>query len=563
MKSYIKKVPCCILLLLLLAPVVCLTQGIEIQSGGSIVNTGATTIEIVNGGFINNGTYTKGAETITMSGTAASEISGSQISDFNNLVITNMGGVSIVHDAKVTVSNSLYIGSGANLTILGNAMGTGSLIINGTLSNSGTIISERYMPGIAEAWHMLSSPMNGMAISTSDFEPGTEDDFYAWNEPSPGTWVNYKNNTTSPTFTEINGGDNFAAGKGYLVAYNEINPEKTFSGTLNYGSVNFTLKNTGVLRDWIYVSGWNLIGNPYSSAIDWNLVNRTQFLDEFAYIYDPNKAGGEGYVPIDGSSANANIAANQGFFVIADLAAHNQIFTFTNTVQTHNGDSYLKSESTDEQITLRLSSASYFDEAIIRIRNGSSFYRDREDALKIYSFNIEIPQLFSQSLDDVRLSVNSLPSVNAETNIALGMLIPSTSSYYLSIESVSEYLANNSVLLEDKLLGSWHKLTESSYEFNAETGEIADRFVLHFGVVGIDESTSIVTEEPKVWQNAGQLFIQSKNDIQKLEIFDLQGRKLVSREIEGNNASIPLNLPTGIFLVRVQNSTTKIVISSY
>ena len=225
--------------------------------------------------------------------------------------------------------------------------------------------------------------------------------------------------------------------------------------------------------------------------------------------------------------------------------------------------SYLKSESTDEQITLRLSSESYFDEAIIRIRNGSSFYRDREDALKIYSFNIEIPQLFSQSIDDARLSVNSLPSVNAETNIALGMLIPTTGSYYLSIESVSEYLANNSVLLEDKLLGTWHKLTESSYEFNAETDEIADRFVLHFGVVGIDELTTIVTQEPNVWQNAGQLFIQSKNDIQKLEIFDLQGRKVVSREIEGNNASIPLNLPTGIFLVRVQNSTTKIIISSY
>jgi len=51
-----------------LFPYLSFGQGIEIQTGASITNTGAATIEINNGGFINNGTYTKGGETVTFSG---------------------------------------------------------------------------------------------------------------------------------------------------------------------------------------------------------------------------------------------------------------------------------------------------------------------------------------------------------------------------------------------------------------------------------------------------------------------------------------------------------------
>lgn len=562
MKNYIKKAPCYVLLHMLLAPAIVLAQGIEITSGGSIVSTGVTTIEINNGGFINNGTYTKGGETFTMSGTASAAISGTAVSDFNNLAITNTGGVSIVNDAKVTTSTNLTIESGASLTLLSIAASTGSLIINGTLSNSGAIHSQRYLPGNAQSWRMISAPVSGMAISGSDFAPGAEDDFYAWNEPSPGTWVNYKNISESPTFGEVNGGDNFVSGKGYLVAYNAINPTKTFTGNPTYGAVNFNLKNSES-KSWAYYSGWNLIGNPYSSSIDWNLVDRTKFQDNFAYIYNPNKLGGEGYISVDGSSAYAYIGANQGFFVVAKLTANNQNFTFTNAIQTHGGGNYLKSENTNKELVLRLSSELYYDETQIRIKEQSDYSRDREDALKMYGFNNAIPQLYSQSSDGVSLSINSLPSINAETGINLGVLIPVNGTYILSMESVSEYLSSDNIYLEDKLMENWHQLTESSYEFSAEAGEINGRFVLHFGVVGIDESTTDVGGNTHVWQNAGQLYVQSKNDIHLLEIFDLQGRKLMSKNIEGNYATFPLNFPTGMFLVRVQNSTTKIIVSSY
>ena len=145
---------------------------------------------------------------------------------------------------------NLTVDNNGNLTIQSTSAGTGSLIINGTLSNSGTITSQSYLPGSAQAWHMFSSPAV-CDISDNGWNPGANDDFFAWLETSPGTWINYKNITTSPTFDEVNGNDNFVAGKGYLTAWNSENPTKYISGTLNTGNINFPLAYTSA-KSWSY-----------------------------------------------------------------------------------------------------------------------------------------------------------------------------------------------------------------------------------------------------------------------------------------------------------------------
>jgi len=257
--------------------------------------------------------------------------------------ITIAQEVRIEPTTKITIEpgTTMDITTG-NLVLESDATGDVSLIVLGAveINNSGKTNAERYLPGSVQAWHILGAPVGGMAINGSGFDPGNDDDFYAWDEPSPGIWVNYKNTTVSPTFSTVNNGDNFLPGKGYMIAYNSANPIKTFGGDLNAGDVTFNLKNSGS-KSWTYNSGWNLIGNPYSSAIDWNTATRTQFQDDYAYVYDPNKNGGEGYVFVNGGAADAFIGPNQGFFVLATVAANNQDFVFTNAIQTHGGDNYL------------------------------------------------------------------------------------------------------------------------------------------------------------------------------------------------------------------------------
>ncbi|MEI7503845.1 MAG: hypothetical protein WCJ61_11230, partial [Paludibacter sp.] len=70
---------------LLLFPILVLAQGINIGSSASISIIGAPTIKIIDGNFVNNGTFNKGAETVIMSGTTAATMTGSGTTTMYNL----------------------------------------------------------------------------------------------------------------------------------------------------------------------------------------------------------------------------------------------------------------------------------------------------------------------------------------------------------------------------------------------------------------------------------------------------------------------------------------------
>jgi len=467
--------------------------------------------------------------------------------------------VRIEPNTKITIESgtTMDITTG-NLVLESDVNGDVSLIVLGAveINSSGKTNAERYLLGLAQAWHMLGAPVSGMAISGSVFAPGDNDDFYAWYEPSPGTWINYKIDDPPQSIlfasTEVNNGDNLLAGKGYLIAYNSENPTKTFSGDLNTGNVTFNLKNSGS-KSWTYNSGWNLISNPYSSPIDWNTATLTQFQDNYAYVYDPNKSGGGGYVQVNGGNANAYIGPNQGFFVLATTAANNQDFTFTNALQTHGGGNYLKSSNTENTLVLRLSSQNYYDETTIALSEESSFNRDRQDALKLYSFNSSVPQLYCISQDDINLAVNSIPDMTAEKPIPLGIRIPEAESYIISIQNNTNDFASNILYLEDKVLNKLHKISEEDYEFTSPQGDIDNRFVLHFGITDVSDYDE--TGMLNIWAYNNQLNIISEIGEAQLEIFDIQGRLMSSKTITVNGKySETLNLRPGVYIVRLQNS---------
>jgi hypothetical protein len=476
--------------------------------------------------------------------------------------------VRIEPNTKITIEpgTTMDITTG-NLVLESDATGDVSLIVLGAveINNSGKTYAERYLPGSAQAWHMLGAQVGGMAISGSGFAPGNDDDFYAWYEPSPGIWVNYKNTTVVPTFNTVNNGDNFLPGKSYLIAYNSENPTKTFNGNLNTGDVAFNLKNSGS-KSWTYNSGWNLIGNPYSSPIDWNTATRTQFQDDYAYIYDPNKDGGEGYVSVNGGAADAYIGSNQGFFVLATTAANNQNFTFTNAIQTHGGGSYLKSSATENTLVLRLSSQNYYDETTIALSEECSFNRDRRDALKLYSFNSSIPQFYSISQDEINLAVNSIPDMAVEKPIPLGIRIPEAGTYIIGLQTSTNDFASSIFYLEDKVSNKLHKISEEDYQFTSPQGAIDNRFVLHFGISDVNENDG--SDMLNIWVYNNQLNITIIGVIgeNQLKIFDIHGRLMRSKSIFINGKySEMLNLRPGVYVVRLQNcsmvKSTQIIIN--
>jgi len=157
-------------------------QGINIGNGGNMTIIGAATIQIADGGLVNNGTYTKGTETVTFSGTTAGTISGTSNVDMNNLSITNTGGLTtqltLLTAANLTIDNNskFTIATGKAVTVTtaltnnsgsvaGLVLESGSETSNSSLiqpSTGVTATSQRYMT--RGKWHIMSFPVSGQDI---------------------------------------------------------------------------------------------------------------------------------------------------------------------------------------------------------------------------------------------------------------------------------------------------------------------------------------------------------------------------------------------------------------
>lgn len=122
----------CILLNILLVNVANVySQGIEISSSAYVQSVGNARIEIIEGNFINNGTYIKGTENFIFSGVTAKEILGSSDTEFHDLTLNNSGGLTHSSTGQVSVDHTLIFSKGIFST------GSNVLIINNTATATG------------------------------------------------------------------------------------------------------------------------------------------------------------------------------------------------------------------------------------------------------------------------------------------------------------------------------------------------------------------------------------------------------------------------------------------
>jgi len=66
------------------------------------------------------------------------------------------------------------------------------------------------------------------------------------------------------------------------------------------------------------------------------------------------------------------------------------------------------------------------------------------------SYNVNAPNLYTISADNINLAVNSIPEIAVENSIAVGVVIPKQGEYTISITEVSEYISSNAIYLHDK-----------------------------------------------------------------------------------------------------------------
>lgn len=483
--------------------------------------------------------------TIEYNGNSAQTIRVPDDAAYSNLIINNPVGVTM--NSAVVVNGDLTVKPGAALsvdpagtlavtgafTLQSDATGTGSFI-----TNSATTVSvQRYVSGYTDAthgWHLLSSPVAAQVISAFH-TAGSSDDFYKWDE-STDTWIN-----RTADGGGLNGAfeTNFGVGTGYLVSYASTNT-RTFSGSLNVVNVSVTgLSNTLASS----ASGWNLLGNPFSSALIWNNVNwNLSNVDVNCQLWNEANASYSVILP------NGTIPAMNGFMVHASLDGAS--LTIPKDSRTHDATNWYKNTEQNEQIvlTVRDTDGQTAQPTIIRFEQGAtSGYDSQYDSYFLPGF---APMFYSNSQQE-NYALNTLPELSQDLIIPLGFVKNAGTQFVIEL---TENIQGQDIYLTDKQTLQTVKLSEGDYAFSAQQGDNADRFELHFRMVGIEDNT-LEDANLHAWVRNGQLYIQNEQGPVTLMIIDLQGRSLLKTNIVTTGiTSQPLKLTTGIYIVSAQTA---------
>jgi hypothetical protein len=533
---------------------------------GDLINGAASSLD-VQGTLTISGDIDNDQPDLTLAGTVIID---------GNSALTGSGSVSF---------NTLTINSGSVLTI-GQGTGEGNHItVSGTLSNqaglAGLLLANdasliettgsidascsHIMGGDPSHWHLLASPVAAQTISPI-FSDGA---FFAWDEASQ-SFAGFGQAGGYPDWNTVNGGsDDFLPGKGYFAVYADVNLERSFSGVLNQGNISYTLAKASATDETYH--GFNLTGNPYPSGIDWKTAagyTRTDLEEvstgdnNYAYwVWNP-AAGNYGTFVSDGADDSGTngvsryIAPKQGFWVKAAVDAGT--FSINNTARSHSDQEWLKQGNENPsliKLQLICDKVSYYDELVVEF-NGKDGH-----VAKFFSSVDEAPELFIQRNEQSNsiLRYASIPETAVPVSYKAGL--DATYTFQATLYGLQE----QDVLLEDKLTGSFTDLHQAgSYSFVSETGQIDDRFALHFNPVGINESTA---DFVKVYYAANNLVINSTTAQANalIEVFDLRGNKVDSfNKLDQGLNHFPFTPVAGVYIVRVVGdkvSSHKIIIA--
>jgi hypothetical protein len=466
---------------------------------------------------------------------------------YRNLIISNSNATASI-EAAVTANTSLVIKPGAALTVSGGSLTVGptaTFTIESDATGAGSFISnstpdanvKRYISGhngnSNDGWHFLSSPVAAQTISAFH-TPGTGNDLYKWDEAT-STWIN-----RTAEGGGLNGSfeTNFVVGAGYLIA-NEGSETKTFTGTINSTDVNTSsLSYIGISP----YTGWHLLGNPFSSALNWN--NGTWALnnvDANAQIWNESNASYTVILP------NEVIPAMNGFMVHA--SQNNASLTIPASSRVHSNTAWYKNTLQNDKIVLTAidHDGGTAQTSIIRFdANATDGYDSQYDSYFLPGF---APNFYSGAQNE-KYALNTLPALTGGLTIPMGF--QKNDSNRFSIE-LTENIPGQAVYLTDLKTNVTNNLAEGSYSFDAQDGDDANRFLLHFGTLGIDKPATDLNAI--AWVYDKQIYLLNAGP-GIVDVYDMQGRMLQSFLIESSDLqSRQVNLPTGVYVIRLQGTS--------
>jgi len=501
--------------------------------------------------------------------------------------------VSIVNDLTTNATSTLNVEHEGSLVMVDDS---------GVVTNNGTTNIYKTTSSMEEFDYLYwSSPVDygnvtpfptPIAFVLTDFNPtriyefntanfdDIDDDYF---DDNGNDWIYYD--------SDMKKGIGYAAMTSATGVRNAI-----FSGKVNNGviTVNVGLSNDANGDIDGDEDDWNLIGNPYPSAISaddfiahnsnlsgtiyfWTHVDDISLSnpgpDAYNFTTDDyamyNTTGGIGTGSTSGSNAPTGfIASGQGFFVDAITAGTIEFNNSMRSLSYANDDFFRSNNTTNEvekdRIWLNLTNPDgAFSQILVGFFENATIGKDRiYDGVRLKGTNY----LEFYSLDNTTLEygIQGRPLFDITDNIKLGFESHIVGSLSIDLGAREGALLNRPVYLRDNYMMITHDLNISPYIFNTESGKFNDRFeirftedILNLEEIKINSDSLQINELPN---GDVQFKLTSPFEMKSIEIIDLLGRTLYLLEAQGNSQTFSLsNLSQATYLAKVKLSNGYVI----
>ncbi len=556
---------------------------------GNLTASGSTS-PLVLSGLTNGQAYTFSVAAINAVGTGPGATTGpltpdetahiinvSSATAVSALTLTPVSDITVAGEATLTVNqpttvNSLTIAPRGKLSLGSNTLtALNGITLQSDASGTATLMDSYASPTVAATveqyvqagrnWYM-SSPITSASYTLLNRGASVVE----WNEVSK-VW----DNVTAGTLTK---------GKGYIQVANATQGTTgtvDFNGITNSGDVSIALTRTesGSNR------GFNLVGNPYPSYLDWKKVAaaNTNVLPTVWFRTKKTVEAGGGY-----TFATVNVAAyldnNENSPVIANNNSQTNITTYippmqaywvrlnenpvttnfvvTNAMRDHadNAGNLFKAPKqkavSQQLIRLQVSDGTMSDEAVLYFNSNASNGYDKYDSPKMAG-NSSAPEVYMLS-EGERLVINGLSSAAGIPDQVVGFSYGTGGDLKIKATEITNIDGSTFIYLWDDVTKTETALTpETEYEFTTTPATNNEsRFSLRFRVPGTVTGTDAIAKlGVKVFANAqNQITINTFGEC-RYSVFNMVGQLVANGITTAGHATVSVSSQNAMYIVKV------------
>jgi uncharacterized protein YfiM (DUF2279 family) len=547
---------------------------ITLQDGASLSFANGFATLRVSGDFVNNAEFAPGEGKVAFNGASIQTISGSNVPVFHGLRMD--GGDTLRLETPIHLTGALQPAAGVfdwnnhRVTLLSDANNTGSIgeIKNGAEILGDSIIYQRFVPTGSGSWRMLCTPLTDVTFEqwNDDFPttgfPGA--DFPNWpNSANPWPSIRiYDESVIGTTNQGFEGIDNITApienGVGYFTYFIPNSTLIDAEGSFHQGPKLWNLSHTNSGTDARH-DGWNLIGNPYPSAIDWNSQTGWAKSNVANAVYAFSSVTGQYTAYINGvgiGEFNGQIASAQAFWVKAESSGASVAINESAKIDVNGVFLRSSNANTESLVRIRLNTPqeNIWDETVVGFHSGADEGFDAHlDAWKFFASNEQLPNIATRPLnDDSRaLAISMLPLPEEDTVVDLVIRSGSQTQFTLVNTLVDSYESEICLVLEDRELENRVSFNQNeSYSFSVGEMPLEERFALRFSAP-IDLT---VFDESCPNADDGKLIAQGFGEAPWTFTWIDEMGQIIRTTESSTVADVFENLTPGFYEVRVENS---------